>query len=112
MIRFDQKIVESVGWAGPLLWVCTVDGYTIHFYDGRIELDGAEIMPGEDRPQALVGREIASVAAGPGSFSVTFRPDATLRVLRADVQTARFFKRGDLQSHWIYKDGTVLKDTY
>ena len=58
----------------------------------------------------LVGREIASLAAEPDSFLVTFQPKATLRVLRADVETARLLKRGDLQSHWIYHEGTILRD--
>lgn len=110
MIDLVGKTVARVGWAGPLLWVCTEDGYSIHLYDAQIRLDGSDVQVGENLESGLAGRQIVQVSAGEGEFAVTFNPAILLCVESSDAETARVFKKGDPTTHWIYLDGTLRKD--
>ncbi|RLE31367.1 MAG: hypothetical protein DRJ61_11475 [Acidobacteria bacterium] len=110
MKQLVGKTVKECGWAGPLLWVCTSDGYSVHFFDSTIELDGKAVEPGESINEVLAGDCIARVAADDGWFSVHFESASILRVSSSGVETARAFKKGDLCSHFVYQNGKFVED--
>jgi hypothetical protein len=110
MIDLVGKTVEVSGWAGPVLWVCTTDGYSIHLYDAPIELDGEEINLGDDIVRSLAGRPILDIVSDSYWFSVRFKSGGVLRVAASDVETARVFKQRDLNSQVIYKAGAIRED--
>ena len=110
MIDVSGKRVDECGWAGPLLWVCTVDDYSIHLYDAPIELNGNPVAKGDDLNAALSGTEIAKVTADETGFSVAFNSGDVLSVGKRDIETARVFKRRGLDSHDVYQDGELGPD--
>jgi len=110
VIDLEGRLVEKVGWAGPLLWVHAGGGVALHLYDASIELDGVETEAGDGRVEGFVGRRLVGVVAKADGLSVVFDPRSVLEVRRSDDETARIFVRGDLRSHWIYRNGKLLKD--
>ena len=110
MTDLSGQEIEKCGWAGPLLWVCTTDGYSIHFYDAPIELDGCSVEEGADLGEKLNGDEISSLGADADWLSVSFKSGKTLRVASLVVETARVFKQGDLGSHLVYQRGKLIED--
>ena len=110
MIDLVGKVVGTSGWAGPILWVCTTDDYSIHLYDAPIQLDGKELDAGEADVQSLVGRRIAGITHSADRFTVSLDPRAILEVEASEVETARVFKQRDLQSHYVYCNGVYYAD--
>lgn len=109
MIDINAKIVESCGWAGPLLWVCTTDGYSIHFYDALIDLNGQCVARPADVNATLAGQAIVRMVVTDTEFGVEFEKGDYLRVESSDGESARVFKRDSDERHYIYKSGSFGK---
>lgn len=110
MIELQGKEIESSGWAGPLLWLITKDGYSIHFYDGDILLNGISVSIGEDINNKVIDSIIKKLVTNQEGFMLVLATGTNIHINSAANETARVFKKGDLQSHYFYKNGAFISD--
>ena len=110
MINMNNKEVVKCGWAGPLLWLTTNDGYAIHLYDAPIILNNTEIEIGTDINSQLSGNTIKSINSDKNNFIVIFNTDTSLQISSEDHETARIFKLKGTDPHCIYENGEFRCD--
>jgi len=110
MIDMNNKEVSKCGWAGPLLWVCTNDGYAIHLYDAPIILNNNKIEIGTDINSQLNGNIIKRINTDKDNFIVTFNADITLKINSEEHETARVFKQKGTDPHCVYENGEFCCD--
>ncbi len=104
------QIVDEAGWAGSVLWICTVDDFSVHLYDAPIELNGSTISIGDSAVALLAKRAIRTVVADERGFFVEFQEGGQVGVPGYNHETARIFRRGDLDSHYLYVEGRIHED--
>ena len=110
MIQFDGKVVEVCGWAGPLLWVCTTDNYSIHLFDSEILLNDENVHIGMDINKHLSDKVIEKLLINSTDFSVIFSSGDILKINSASIETARVFKQKSKDPHYIYENGKISYD--
>jgi hypothetical protein len=107
MIELGGQELTDCGWAGPLLWLVTEDGWSIHLYDAPIRLGHKRVEAHEDIRKNVVGQTIQSISATKSGLSVNFESGGAIIVDSSDTETARIFKKGSDIDHLVYKSGDL-----
>lgn len=61
MFNLTGQLIVKTGWAGPLLWLITDSGASIHLHDSKISLNDKLISPTDDLNAQLCGTKILNV---------------------------------------------------
>ena len=103
-------MVSKCGWAGPLLWINTLDDYAIHLCDEKITLNNNEVTIGTDINNILSGSTITEIKVDKSTFIVKFNTDIELQIPSAQHETARIFNNKSNEPHCVYEEGTINCD--
>ncbi len=109
MLDIALKQIDRVGWAGHYLWLITKDNYSIHLYDGNIVLNTEDVDVGQDLSLELLDKIVNEIQIFKDKFLIRFSDEMELEVSSEKHETARVFKKGEGNPHYIYQNGMYFE---
>lgn len=108
MLNLTDQLIVKTGWAGPLLWLVTNSGGSIHLHDSKISLNDKLISPADDLSSQLCGAKISDLTITQKKLRIEFSEGTIISVTAAAHETARIFRKGN--KHYIYQKGELSQE--